>query len=132
VRRAAANVSSKSRSGDPYLQIAVILVAITRSSVSAKVVYRSRGKPLKPERVVFIATRSSTPASMVVSPRVAAAVAMRVPSPPRRKASGASSPATSIGRQWWARTLTVDRSTCSNSRKCSARARAYSSIDPPR
>ncbi len=49
--------------------MAVTLVAISRSSVSGRVVYRSRGKPLNAERVVFITMRSSTPASTVVPPR---------------------------------------------------------------
>ncbi len=79
--------------------MAVILVAISRSSVSGSVVYRSRGKPLNAERVVFITTRSSTPASTTVPPRVAATVATRVPSPPRTNASGAGEPPTSIAAQ---------------------------------
>ena len=67
--------------------MAVTLVAISRSSVSGRVVYRSRGKPLNAERVVFMTTRSSTPASTVVPPRLAVTVATRVPSPPRTNAS---------------------------------------------
>ena len=87
-------------------------VAISRSSVSGRVVYRSRGKPLNAERVVFMTMRSSTPASTIVPSRVAATVATRVPSPPRTNALGAATPSTSIGRQPCSRMLTVARSTC--------------------
>ena len=91
--------------------MAVTFVAISRSSVSGRVVYRSRGKPLKADRVVFMTTRSSTPASTVVPPRPTVIVATRVPSPPRTNASGAGVPATSMACQWWPLMLTVATST---------------------
>jgi len=87
---------------------------------------------LNAERVVFITTRSSIPASTVRSPRVALTVATRVPSPLRTKASGAGAPATSTGCQACSRTLTVARSTWSNSRKWRASTVAYASTAPVR
>ena len=69
VARTAVHVASKSMSGGPYAQIAVTLVAISRSSVSARVVYGSRGKPENAERVVFMTMRSSMPASTTVASR---------------------------------------------------------------
>ncbi len=112
--------------------MAVILVAISRSSVSGSVVYRSRGKPVKPSGVVFITMRSSTPASILVLPRVAVTVAIRVPSPPRTNASGRAGRRLRSCRQWWPRMLTLARSTWRNSRKCSASASPYASIAPSR
>src|SRR4026208_2364375 len=67
--------------------MAVTLVAMSRSSVSASVVYRSRGKPENADRVVFMTMRSSMPASTTVASRPTATGATRVPPPPRPNAS---------------------------------------------
>ena len=115
------------------VQIAVSFVAAIRSSVSASVVYSSRGKPSKDDRVVFmhdqVLDARPRPRRRRRSPRPS-----RRGSPPRpgRTRPGAGGPATATDRQACSRTLTVARSTCGNARKCSARASAYASIEPSR
>src|SRR5258705_2387748 len=60
-----------------YDHVAVTFVAMIRSSVSFSVVNRSRGKPLKAERVVFMTARSAIPARTLAPSRPTTATVLR-------------------------------------------------------
>ncbi len=104
-----------------------------RSDVSARVVYRSRGKPENADLPVFITVRSVIPDVTVVPASFATTIAVRVAAPLRRNASGATlPPGPTRWRQAcsWIETLALD--TWAAPAKCRASTIPNDSIAPVR